>query len=134
MNFAIGLIKFKFMKTIKTRNIVIALVAAFILFILLRANEDTTQTFEDYGTHTSYPSFDSDNSYSSSSKGRRLNSNLNRHEILQKKVKGYRESTYWGSEHPSYEKTKDLNNDEFDRFIEKEVEQKDDDIYWGAEY
>ena len=59
---------------------------------------------------------------------------INRDSILQKFSKGYREETYWGNEHPIIEKTKDLNDDEFKRYIEEEVVEKDNDVYWGAEY
>ena len=121
------------MNTQRAKHIVVSLVAAFILFILLRSNENGNPV-ENPGIHTSYPSFDSDRLYSSSSNGRGLNSNLNRHETLQKKVKGYRESTYWGLEHPIHENTKDLIDDEFERFIKEELDLKDEDVYWGAEF
>lgn len=62
------------------------------------------------------------------------NSDLNRDEVLKKSLKGYREKTYWGSEHPIIETTKDLNDKEFNRFLEDEIKSKDADIYWGAEY
>ena len=121
------------MNTQRAKNIVVSLFAALILFFLLRSNENGSPV-EVPGAHTSYPSFDSDRLYSSSTKGHRYNSNLIRHETLQKKVKGYRESTYWGVEHPIQEETKDLSDEEFDRFIKEEVEQKDEDVYWDAEY
>ena len=121
------------MSLICPKNILTGLVIAFMLFILIRPHEAPYHG-EAPWPHNSHPSLDSDQSYSSSSNGSRLNSNLNRHETLQKKVKGYRESTYWGVEHPIQEKTKDLSDDEFDRFINDEVEQKDEDVYWGAEY
>lgn len=132
MIIAVGLVK-RVMNSIRPRHIVIAFVVAFILFILLRANENHYPVANP-GAQVSYSSYDSGHSYSSSSKGTQLNSNLNRHEILQKKVKGYRESTYWGLEHPTQEKTKDLSDDEFDRFISEELELNDVDVYWGAEY
>jgi hypothetical protein len=59
--------------------------------------------------------------------------NPTRKEILQTKVKGYREATFWGSEHPLDEEIRYQNDNEFDRFIE-EVELDDADVYWGVEY
>lgn len=49
-------------------------------------------------------------------------------------MKGYREQTYWGSEHPLDEETRYLNDDYFSSFIQEEIEEKDADVYWGAEY
>ncbi len=60
-------------------------------------------------------------------------SSLNREEVLKKTLKGYREQTYWGNEHPITETTKHLNDREFNRF-EKEIKSKDADVFWGAEY
>ncbi len=120
------------MSLLRPKNLLIGLFLAFILLILIRPRE-APYPVDNPGLHTSFPLIDSDQSYSSS-KGSRFNSNLNRHEVLQKKVKGYRESTYWGVEHPIHENTKDLSDDEFKRFIKEEVEPKDEDVYWGAEY
>lgn len=120
------------MSPIRPKNLLIGLVVTFILFILIRPNV-APDPVENPGLHTSYPSLDVNHSYSSS-KGSRFNSNLNRHEVLQKKVKEYRESTYWGVEHPIQEETKDLSKDEFKSFIKEEIELKDEDVYWGAEY
>ncbi len=61
-------------------------------------------------------------------------SDLNRDEVLKKSLKGYREQTYWGNEHPVKEITKDLNDKEFNRFVEDEIKSKDVDVFWGAEY
>jgi len=61
-------------------------------------------------------------------------SNLNRDKILKESLKGYREQTFWGSEHPITETTKQLNDKEFNRFVEDEIKSKDVDVYWGAEY
>lgn len=49
-------------------------------------------------------------------------------------MKGYREQTYWGSEHPVQERTRYLDDDEFNRYLREEIEEKDADVYWGAEY
>ncbi len=121
------------MNALKIRNIFIGFIVAFILFLIIRANKNHYPV-DVSGITTSYPSIVIDQTYYYSSTGERLNSNLNRHEILQKKVKGYRESTYWGLEHPTQEKTRDLSNDEFKRFISEEVEINDENVYWGAEY
>lgn len=61
-------------------------------------------------------------------------SSIDRIEVLQKNVKGYREQTYWGNEHPIDRKVEDLDESGFIDFIENEVKSKDIDIYWGAEY
>ncbi len=125
------------MNSIKSRHIVISLVVAFILFILVKANEDI-HLYEYPGaqiqSHTSYFSLDCDQYFSSYSFKTQTQSNLNRHEILQTKVKGYREATYWGEDHPKQEQTRYVSDDEFGRFIYEELELKDEDIYWGAEY
>ena len=47
---------------------------------------------------------------------------------------GYREQTFWGNEHSVKETTKDLNDKEFNRFVEDEIKSKDVDVFWGAEY
>lgn len=122
-----------------SRHIVISFVVAFILFILVRANQDDNQ-MEHPGVHTSlqshtfYRSFNSDQSFSPYYHNSLSNSNLNRHDILQTKVKGYREQTYWGQEHPTQERTRYFSDEEFERFIYEKVELKDVDVYWGAEY
>jgi hypothetical protein len=56
-----------------------------------------------------------------------------RHEILQTKVKGYREETYWGEQSSVDEKVRYMDDDEFKDFLE-EVELNDADVYWGATY
>jgi hypothetical protein len=61
-------------------------------------------------------------------------SDLDRDEILKKSLKGYREQTFWGSEHQISETTKHLNDKEFNRFVEDEIKSKDVDLYWGVEY
>lgn len=127
------------MNPIRSRHIVISLIVAFILFILVKANQDNNPV-KNSGAHTllqsqySFRSFDSDQSFSSYSFQTQTQSNLNRHEILKKKMKGYREITYWGSEHPTQERTRYLNDDEFNRFLREEIEEKNADVYWGAEY
>ncbi len=123
------------MNHIKNKRIVFGLIILFFFFVFLMANKEDSQ-FEYPGTCT-HPqsqslksSFNSVQSYSPSYP----QSNFSRHEILQKKVKGYREQTYWGSEHPTHEKTRYMNDDEFGCYINEEIELKDADVYWGAEY
>ncbi|KOH46802.1 hypothetical protein NC99_03880 [Sunxiuqinia dokdonensis] len=53
---------------------------------------------------------------------------------MEKNLKGYREQTYWGNEHPVDEKVRHLDNDEFKDFVEDEIVAKDIDVYWGEEY
>ncbi len=127
------------MNPIRSKHIIIGLVVVFILFIIIRANLDD-QPNEKIGTHTtlqshnSYRSNVSDQSNSFYSVKTQNQSTFNRHDILQTKVKGYRETTYWGSEHPIQEETRYLNDDEFTRFVKEEIEDKDANVYWGAEY
>lgn len=127
------------MNPIRSRHIGISLIVAFIIFILVKANQDNHPD-EYYGahtplkSHTSYPPFDrgqlnSQNYHNSSS-----NSNIKRHEILQKKMKGYREKTYWGLEHPTQERTRYMDSDEFQTYMREEIEEKVADVYWGAEF
>ena len=80
-----------------------------------------------------HSSFDDELAYPSSSTESIKPSSFNRHEILQSKVKGYRESTYWGEQHPTHDQVRQFSDDEFDRFID-EVELNDADVYWGATY
>lgn len=75
------------------------------------------------------------NDFNSSIKSIQKNpSDLNRDEILNKSLKGYREETYWGNEHSVSEKTKHLNDEEFNTFVQDELRDKDVNVYWGAEY
>ncbi len=128
------------MNPIKFRHIVIGLMVTFILYLFYRIG-DEDYTYEYPGAHTLGPipnqsydhSFESEQSYPYSSTVSSKSTNFNRNEILQTKVKGYREQTYWGSEHPNHEQVRQMSDDEFDRHIEK-VELNDADVYWGAEY
>ena len=79
------------------------------------------------------PTVDSEKDYPTSSTGYPNPSTLTRHEILQTKVRGYREETFWGTEHHTHEKIQHFSDEEFDRFIE-EVKLDDSDLYWGAQY
>ena len=124
------------MNPIRIRHITTGLIIAFLLFLVI-ANQDNyqseypqTRTFPQ--SQTSYQSFDSYESLSNYCHYSSTNSN--RHEILNKKMKGYREQTYWGSEHPIQERTRYMESDEFDRFLREEIEEKDANVYWGAEY
>jgi len=125
------------MKPIKNKNIIIGFMIVFIIFLFWRANKEDNQL--EYPrpqpnpqSQSLRPTHNSDQSYSPSY--HQSQPNLNRYEILQTKVKGYREETYWGSEHPIQEETRYLNDEEFDRYITEEVELKDADVYWGADY
>ncbi len=127
------------MNPINSRYIVISLVVAFFLFLLVKANEDDysieySRTNTQIQSQNSYPSFGSDRSFSSYSFRTQTQSNLNKHEILQKKMKGYREHTHWGSEHPTQERTRYFTDNEFEIFVREEIEENDAEVYWGAEY
>ena len=127
------------MNPMNIKHIVISLVVVFILFILVRANQDD-QSYESPRAqiplqyHNHYRSFDNYQSFSSCSFKNQNQSNSNRHEILQKKMKGYREKTYWGLEHPTQERTRYMSGNEFETFMREEIQEKDADVYWGAEY
>jgi len=128
------------MNPIRSKNIIVGLVIVFILFLLFaQGNDDYSygqsgaRTLGPIPTHSSYRSFDREQSYPTSSTWSHNQHISTRHEILQTKMKGYREATYWGAEHPNYEKVRDMNDDEFDCFIEK-VELNDADVYWGSQY
>lgn len=128
------------MVTINSKHIVIGLAVGFILFLFYWLGNEgnsyqhpgaTTQ-----GATSSLPShlnFDCECNYSTTSTRSYNPTNPQRHEILQTTVKGYREQTYWGEQHRTYEKVLDMSNDEFNDFVE-EVELSDDDVYWGVEY
>lgn len=81
-----------------------------------------------------YPTYDNRAIQANRYNNPQSNSSTNRSEVLKTKVKGYRESTYWGSEHPIDERIKEMNDDEFSRYISEKVAQNDNDVYWGAEY
>ncbi len=128
------------MATIKSKHIVIGLAIGFILFLFWWIGNDgysyqhpgaTTQGAT--STLPSHLTFDSECNYSTTSTGSYNPTNPQRHELLQTKVKGYREETYWGEQHPTYEKVRDMSEYEFDRVIE-EVELNDADVYWGESY
>jgi len=128
------------MSSISSKHIVIGLITVFVLiFLFLQGNRDNSYDYS--GAQSQSPlqsqspnhSFESENTNPYSLIGSNNPTNLQRHEILQTKVKGYREFTYWGEQTPTYEKVREMNNDEFDRFIEK-VELNDADVYWGAQY
>lgn len=127
------------MNPIKRKYIFVGLVVAFILF-LIYGNENGDYSYEYSAAQTSIPSqssnrsFNSDRIYTSQPSGSQFQSSLNRQEVLRTNVKGYREATYWGSEHPIDEKIRHLKDDEFNRFIKEEIVEQDNDVYWGAEY
>jgi len=128
------------MVTIKSKHIVIGLVIGFILFLFCRRGNDG-YAYQHPGAATPRPTltspphltFDSERDYSTTSTGSHNPTNPQRHEILQTTVKGYREQTYWGEQHPIHEKVRDMSDYEFDRFIDN-VGINDADVYWGASY
>ena len=123
------------MATFKNKHIVIGLAVGFILFLFWWIGNDG-YSYEPTGATTILPShltFDSECNYTTTSTRSYNPTNPQRHEILQTKVKGYREETYWGEQHPTYEKVRDMSDYEFDRFID-EVGINDADVYWGASY
>jgi hypothetical protein len=128
------------MVTIKSKHIVIGLAAGFILFLFCRKAIDG-YAYQHPGatnqgatsTSPSHLTFDSECNYSTTSTVSHNPTNPQRHEILQTKVKGYREETYWGEEPPTHEKVRDMSDCEFDRFIDK-VGINDADVYWGTTY
>ena len=127
------------MNSNRSRHIAIGLVIVFILYVLVTAGKEEnlkeyTGTYGPVQSQPSSPSIDSERTHPTNTVNLRPQTDLNRQEILKTNVKGYREATYWGSEHPVDEKTRYYSNDEFDRYIEEEVEMKDVDVYWGAEY
>lgn len=127
------------MNSNKSRNIVIGFVAVVIVFLLFKRHSDDNLHHQsgDYPpTHpsSSYYMNDSDELNSSFYCRPSNPPNPTRHEVLQTKVKGYREATYWGSEQPIDVEARYMSDDEFTSFIEDEVELKDTDVYWGAAY
>jgi hypothetical protein len=114
-----------------------------ILLILTTLILISTLRKENSQSESSYPPIN----YSQSSTVINNNSNFNisyqshqnqpalkRDSILRKSVKGYREQIYWGGEHPINEKVRQMDDDKFKEFIEDEIQSKNSDIYWGAEY
>ena len=128
------------MGSIRSKHIVIGLAVGFILFLFCWVGNGG-YSYQHPGATTPRPTptspthltFDSERDYSTTSTGSHNPTNPQRHEILQTTVKGYREQTYWGEQHPTYEKVRDMDDAEFDRFID-EVGLIDADVYWGASY
>ncbi len=128
------------METIKSKHIVIGIAVGFILFLFYLLSLDRYSYQHPGATNQratpaspSHLTFDSKRNYTTTSTVSHNPTNPQRHEILQTKVKGYREETYWGEQHPTYEKVRDMSEYEFDRFID-EVGIDDVDVYWGATY
>ena len=126
------------MNPIKSKHILIGLAVAFILYLFYRIG-DEDYSYDHTGAQSqmqyqpSYRSMDREQSNPTSSTWSHNPPSSTRHELLQTKVKGYREDTYWGEEHPSHERVRYLDDDEFEDFLE-EVELNDADVYWGATY
>ncbi len=127
------------MDSTKGRNIVIGLVIISLIILFCGiSDKDCSNHYsgEQPQTqyHSSYPFNESERAFPSSSTRLNNPTSPTRHEVLQTKVKGYRETTYWGSEHPVVEEIRHYSDDEFDRYINEKVELKDADAYWGTEY
>ncbi len=128
------------MVSIKFKHIVIGLLIIFILSLFHRkGNED--YSYGQSGTKIPNPipiqsfdrSMDWEQDYPPSSTWSYNPTFPTRHELLQTKVKGYREETYWGEHTSTAEKVRYMDDDEFKDYLE-EVELNDADVYWGAEY
>lgn len=123
----------------RARNIITGLIIVLIIFVCFRSKDskqpsDPSKPSLIQESSTYNPKVNpipSSYSYSFSSKDK---SDLNRNEIFKKSVNGYREFTYWGSDHPIQEQTRHFDNDEFDTFIKEEIQENDSKIFWGAEY
>jgi hypothetical protein len=118
----------------KRKTILISFVTiAFLSFALTNIKKQTKQnSIPEIKSKTQTILF---NDFNSSTKSNQRNhSDLNRDEILNKSLKGYREETYWGNEHSISEKSKQLNDKEFNTFVQDELSDKDVNVFWGAEY
>lgn len=118
----------------KRRTILISFVTiAFLSFALINIEKQTKRnSIPEIESNTQTIFF---NDFNFPTKSNQKNpSDLNRDEILNKSLKGYREETYWGNEHSVSEKTKHLNDKEFNTFVQDELRDKDVNVYWGAEY
>ena len=103
------------MNPIMSKHILIGLAVTFILFLFCRIGDSYDQT----GTQSpmQYQSFDRsmdwEQDYPRSSTWSYNPTSPTRHEILQTKVKGYREETYWGEQTSTAEKVRYMDDDEF---------------------
>ena len=126
------------MNPIKSKHIVIGLAVAFILILFYWVGDedysyDQTEAQSPIQYQPSHRSMDREQCNPTSSTWSHNPSSVNRHEILQTKVKGYREESYWGEQSSTAEKVRYMNDDEFDDYL-KEVEENDADSFWGATY
>jgi hypothetical protein len=121
----------------RARNIIIILIIGLILFLYFR-NKDSncpseplkpsfTQQSSTYNPNVN--PIPSSYSYSFTSKDYQ---GSDRNETFKRSIKGYREYTYWGSEHPIQEQTRHLDDCEFEMYFKDEIENKE--TFWGAEY
>ena len=118
----------------KKKRIIIVSFAITILFAIAIVNDDNNESKTVHSAFENNPqTIVFNNSNSSLTQHEKIPVG-NRDEILEKSLKGFREETYWGNEHAVKEKTKDLNDKEFSRFVQDEIREKDVDVYWGAEY
>jgi hypothetical protein len=128
------------MAPIRNKHLVIGFFLAFILFLFFSAGgEDAGNEFtmdhslEDFQAQPSLHIQDNSQAHFKSSNWSPSPSPVSRQEILKTKVKGYRESTYWGEETALDEKVREMDSDEFNRFLD-ELEENDSHLYWGGEY
>lgn len=128
------------MRSVRFRHIVVGLAVTFILFLFYRMGEEDFSNCKieahplgPIPTQSPNLSIEIDQTFPDCSNGSLNPSNLTRHDILQTRLKGFREATFWGEVPPTFEMVKQMSNDEFDHFIE-EVEIDDANVYWGASY
>ena len=125
------------MATFRSKHIVIGLAVGFILFLFWWIGNDG-YSYQHPGaiiqgatsTRPSHLTFDSERNYTTTSTRSYNPTNPQRHELLQTQMKGYREETYWGEQHPTNEKVRDMSDYEFNDFVE-EAENNDANVYWG---
>jgi hypothetical protein len=136
---AVDGIKNVIMKSKVERFGITVIVGLFILIVLVAIPDRDQGT--DYGavypsqqSEYEYPSYENRANPTYGYTNTKSNSSTDRTEILKTKVKGYRESTYWGTEHAIDERVRNMNSSEFKRYVKEEVVQNDADVYWGAEY
>jgi hypothetical protein len=119
--------------------VVIGIVVLFISIVLVAfADRDQDAVYEagspNQQAHNEYPSYENIATPPYGYNNPQPSPSSDRAEIFKNKVKGYRESTYWGSEHPLDVRIEEMNDDEFNRYVSEEVVQNDNDVYWGIEY
>ncbi len=120
----------------KKRLILVSLATTLLLSLSIIKNEkkESVKYSSSMEFNTQPIQFINSNNYQNNFQHEKETSNINRDEVFKKSLKGYREQTYWGNEHSISEETKQLNDKEFDSFVEDEIKAKNVDVYWGADY